>query len=204
MDRSGAPVIDPTQNVTALVIAAQKRFDDLMDAADKRIDDRLLAVENLAKERHQRGNDLRELEARHMREMLTVQSQFEVMLRDKETQRIDAIRAVDVGAVARASEVATAQAMTLATQVQVSAETLRNQVALSAQAAAAALAQALEPIQKSIEDLRKTQFEQAGAKSAQVEGKGNNQWVIGTAIGIAFFVISTVISITIVLSQRGS
>jgi hypothetical protein len=175
-------VVDPTKNVLDLVEAAVKRLDDMM-AANVR----------LAEEQIRRQDDLRKIEADHVKETADLRSKYEVMLRDKETQRIDAIRAVDVGAVARASEVATAQASTLATQVQVSAETLRGQVAASATAAAGALAVALEPIQKSIDELRRIQYEQQGQKAAQSEGKDSNQWTIGLIIAVALSVVSVIL-----------
>ena len=179
-------VIDPTENVMALVAGQTKRTDDLM-----------LANEKLAEARVRRQDDLRTLEARHLQELASLRSEFEQALREKETQRIDAIRAVDVQAVQRAAEVSAVQATTLATQVQASAETLRTQVATTATAQTTALAAALEPIQKDISELRKTQYEQQGQKAAQVEtrattaeSRGSNQWAIGIAIGIMISVVT--------------
>lgn len=68
VDSTGIPVLDPTANVLALVAAAIKRQDDLRDQ-----------------------------EARHVREMLSLRSQYEEKLRDKESARLDAIRTIDVG-----------------------------------------------------------------------------------------------------------
>jgi hypothetical protein len=176
---NGKP-IDPTENVMMLVAGQVKRTDDLMAASQK-----------LAKAREKRQDNLRATEARHIRELATTRAQFEAALRDKETQRIDAIRAVDVQAVQRAAEVSAIAATTLATQVQASAETLRTQVAATATAQTTALAAALEPIQKDISELRKTQYEQQGQKAAQVEtratraeDRGSNQWTIGLIIGM--------------------
>jgi hypothetical protein len=124
----------------------------------------------------QRQDDLRAMEANHIREIMSLRAAADHQLRDAdqklraaESSRIDAIRAVDVGAVNRAAEVSAAQALTLATQVATSAETLRTQVAAAAQAQTIALAAALEPIQKDIQDLRRVQYEQQGQKSATVE-----------------------------------
>jgi len=148
-DAQGRPAVDSTANVTAIVKAAVKRMDDL-----------------------------RRVEVRHFTEMLHQQKDFEKLraeyegqLRSAETARIDAIRAVDVGAVNRAAEVAATQASTLAAQVSVSAETLRTQVAAAASAATIALAAALEPVQKDIAELRKTQYEQAGQRLQVIEGR---------------------------------
>jgi anti-sigma-K factor RskA len=174
-------VVDPTKNVLDLVEAAVKRIDDLRAVNDRLIEERI-----------KRQDDLRTLASSHVKELAELRSKYEIMLGEKETQRIDAIRAVDVGAVGRASEVAAAQASTLATQVQVSAETLRGQVAASATAAAGALAVALEPIQKSIDELRRIQYEQQGQKAAQSEGRDSNQWTIGIIMGAAL-TITTII-----------
>ena len=74
----------------------------------------------------QRQDDLRESESRHQRELGGVREHYAAELRRAEAERIDAIRAVDVGAVNRAAEVASTQALTLATQVTTSTETLRT------------------------------------------------------------------------------
>lgn len=140
---AAATDVDPTTNVLQLVEAATKRQDDLRLA-----------------------------EAAHIREVIKLRAEYDAMLRDAESKRIDAIRAVDVGAVNRAAEVATAVAQTLAAQVATSAETLRNQVTAASTAQTIALAAALEPIQKDIGELRKTQYEQAGQKVGGSEAKG--------------------------------
>jgi hypothetical protein len=182
-------IIDPTENVMALVAGQVTRMNDLMAANEK-----------LAEARVRRQDDLRTLEARHLQELAVLRSEFEQALREKETQRIDAIRAVDVQAVQRAAEVSAVQATTLATQVQASAETLRTQVATTATAQTTALAAALEPIQKDISELRKTQYEQQGQKAAQVETRathaeerGSSQWTIGIVIAIIISVVSVIL-----------
>jgi hypothetical protein len=133
-------VPDPTRNVLDLVSAAIERQDDL-----------------------------RNMEARHLRELAALRAHYDEKLREAETARINAIRAVDVGAVNRAAEVSATQAQTLATQVTVSAETLRTQVAAAATAASTALSAALDPIQKDIADLRRAQYEALGQKTQVVE-----------------------------------
>jgi hypothetical protein len=153
-DRFNAPVIDPTANVIALTQAAVNRLDDLR-AADQRY---------------------AELEARHITEVATLRAAHNSALREAETARIDAIRAVDVGAVQRAAEVAAAQA-----------EALRNQVAAAATATAAALAAALDPIQKSIDDLRRAQYEAQGKQGQVIEhraGAGAVYAALGAAISL--------------------
>jgi hypothetical protein len=110
--------------------------------------------------------EMREAHALYIAEL---RANYETKLRDAETARIDAIRAVDVGAVQRAAEVAATQASTLAAQVSTSAETLRTQVAAAAGAQTIALNAALDPIQKRIDDLTRAQYEAQGQKTQVVE-----------------------------------
>ena len=143
-DARGVPVRDPSTNVMDVVDAAVERLDDLRVAALERADAAVIHVENMA----------------------AMRASFDEKLREAETKRIDAIRAVDVGAVNRAAEVSAAQALTLATQVATSAETLRAQVATTAEANRVALSTALNPVLESIADLRRIQYEQQGKSTA--------------------------------------
>lgn len=199
---NGGSTIDPTANVLQLVDAAVKRINDLMDARThlqaaelRRIDDLLEARNTLLAAREQRQDDLRAAESRHLKEIMELRATYDENLRAGETRRIDAIRAVDTGAVSRAAEVAAQQAATLAAQVQISADTLRGQVAASAQAAQVALATALEPLLKAVEDLRRVQYEQQGQKSAQSEGSGRSQWVIGVVVAVGLSLVSVAFEI---------
>lgn len=158
VDRFGRDVIDPTKNVLDLVAAAIARQDDLRQAESSHM--RELTAVRAEYDRLIRESDL---------EKAALRSRYEEQLRTQESARIDAIRAVDVGAVSRAAEVSAAQAQTLATQQQASADALRNQVEQARIATADALAQALAPITKSIEDLRAAQYQQQGEKSSKVE-----------------------------------
>jgi hypothetical protein len=171
-----APPIDPTKNVLDLVAAAIQRQDDLREAA-----------------------------AAHVQEIARLRANYDQRLREAETARIDAIRAVDVGAVNRAAEVSAQQAMTLAAQVATSAETLRTQVAAAATAATVALAAALEPIQKDIADLRRAQYEQAGQKAQVVEGtadrRGGTMSVIAVVSAVLAF-ISIVVVVVLAVALR--
>ena len=158
VDRYGAPVIDPTKNVLQLVEAAIARQDDLRESESRHI-------RELAAVRAEYDTQLRDAD----QEKAALRATYEDQLRKQESARIDAIRAVDVGAVTRAAEVSAAQAATLATQQQASADALRGQVEAARIATADALAQALAPITKSIEDLRAAQYQQQGEKSSKVE-----------------------------------
>ena len=129
VDASGQAVIDPTDNVKNLFDNTVKRLDDLRYEATS-----------------------------HTRDIMALRSMYEEKLRIAESDRIDAIRAVDVGAAA-----------ILANQVSASAEALRAQVEATRVTTAQSLAAALEPIQKDIADLRRVQYEQQGQKSAGIE-----------------------------------
>jgi len=156
VDAGGGPVIDPTQNVL-----------DLVDAAIARQD------------------DLRAMESRHLREVMDMRAKYDEMLREAETARINAIRAVDVGAVNRAAEVAAAAASALAAQVTASADAMRNTVLAAATSARAELAAAIEPIRKDIDDLRKTQWAAQGGRANVVEtreARGDSRLNVNTLI----------------------
>jgi hypothetical protein len=189
VDIRGRAVVDPTKNVLDLVEAAITRIDDLRAAENKRQD------------------DLREAGERHAREISKLTAIYEEKLADAETDRIDAIRAVDVAAVQRAAEVQAAQAQALATQVTVSAEALRNQVAAAATASATALASALDPIQKTIVTLQQFVYEATGQKTQVVETRaagGSAALWIGLAIAglVGFFsVMVSIIAIAYALAQ---
>jgi hypothetical protein len=169
VDRYGAPVVDPTKNVLDLVRAAIERQDNLREAESRHIrelasiraeHDQQLRVADQERDRELRASD---------HDRMAMRAAYEDKLRVQESARIDAIRAVDVGAVTRAAEVSATQAATLATQQQASADALRGQVEQARIATADALAQALAPITKSIEDLRAAQYQQQGEKSSKVE-----------------------------------
>jgi F0F1-type ATP synthase membrane subunit b/b' len=108
VDAQGNPVIDPTANVLILVDAAVKRLDDLRAAENRRIEE-LLALETL------RTKEVAQLHASYTEKLALAES-----------KRIDAIRSVDVAAVAIASDKAAQQATVLARAVETSAENLRT------------------------------------------------------------------------------
>lgn len=178
-DRYNEPVVDPTQNVLDLVNAAISRQDDLRDMQAKHIKE-MLSIRSV--------KTVSDVE--HIAEILRLRAEYDDKLRGKETERIDAIRAVDVGAVSRAAEVSAAQAATLANQVAASAETLRGQVEAARIQTATGLATALEPITKSIDELRAAQYQQQGEKSAYSETRTQSNWSVSTVIAVAAVVIT--------------
>ena len=186
-DRFGNPVWDPSRNVLDLVAAAIARQDDL-----RKMESGYLAQISTIREEHARY--IAELRAEYVRE-----------LREAETARIDAIRAVDVGAVNRAAEVSATQAATLATQVATSAEALRGQVEAARQQTATALAAALEPIQKDIQDLRRAQYEAQGQKTQVVETREvqtGTRMSQSTAIAFAVLLVAVVSLILLYATKK--
>jgi hypothetical protein len=161
----------------------------------------------------QRQDDLREMEAAHLREVIQIRADCQrdeidgvqhleklraehaKELREAESERIDAIRKVDVQAVQQAAEVQATREQTLAKQVADAAEAMRSQVAATTAAAATALATALAPITTSIEQLRQAMYEAQGNKAQTVETRekrnaGTNVWLAifaGGALIIGFF-----------------
>jgi hypothetical protein len=166
VDRVGNPVDDPTKNVMDLVEAAIKRQDDL-----------------------------RAVEGQALRREVELRAEYDEKLRRAETERIDAIRAVDVGAVNRAAEVAATVAATLAAQLAATAEASRVQVAAAAQASVTSLAAALEPIQKDIRDLRDSQNAIRGGK----EQTGETRLNVGSVFGIIAGVVGVIGLILVVV-----
>jgi hypothetical protein len=183
VDRFGTPVYDPSKNVDALVEAAIKRQDDLREMQARYV------------------GQIGEMREQHARYITELRAQYQKELREAETARIDAIRAVDVGAVNRAAEVSATQATTLATQVATSAEALRGQVEAARQQTATALAAALEPIQKDIQDLRRAQYEAQGQKTQVVEARGDQRFNTSTVIA-AIATLAAVISLILYVTKK--
>ena len=112
-------VRDPTINVQNLLRAAVKRIDDLRDAETRRVDERSIYTSTHLE---LRINE----EAAHTSEVMALRSSYEKQLAEKESARINAIREVDVAAVAIANERVTNQAAILATNQATSADALRT------------------------------------------------------------------------------
>src|ERR1035437_343982 len=135
--------VDPTANVLQLVQEAVRRIDDLQS---------MHVISN--KE-----------EMSHLNEKLQIHVGYMKELSFAESKRLDAIRSVDVGAVAIASERAAATATVLANQVTQRAETLRTLVASTAASVATNLAQVSTQLTDRLALLEKKQYENQG-KSA--------------------------------------
>jgi hypothetical protein len=199
----GIPYIDPTENVKALVgelkssvEAAMRRQDDLRDMGaehERYISELRAEYEDKLRQAHDSKAELR--------------ADYGDKLRLAETARIDAIRAVDVGAVNRAAEVSATAAAALAAQLVATAEASRVQVGAAAAASVTSLAAALEPIQKDIRDLRDSQALGRGAKEQVVESRdvrAGSQLSAGTIMGAASLALVLIFGIIgIFIATRG-
>ncbi len=128
------PYLDPTTNVLALVEAAVKRLDDLQ-----------------------------KVEVARLERQLDDHIEYTKQLAAAESKRIDAIRAVDVGAVAIASDRAGLQATALAAQVVASAEALRATAAATVLLWGSQLREFAEQLGSRISILEKAQYESKGS-----------------------------------------
>lgn len=161
-DAHGHVALDPTENVKLIVASAVRRGDDLRNTEARH-------TREILKLHTARSDDLRTSESDHLREISLLRANFYEELRDAESKRIDAIRAVDVGAVAAAAAVQLTQQNTLAATVASSAEAMRTQMQGQAQTVATTLDAKIAPLQSAIADLQRFQFESAGGKAQIVE-----------------------------------
>lgn len=145
VDRAGTPVVDPTLNVQNIIEAAVRRLDDLRGESVLARD---RAIENV-------------------KELMVVHAMYTEKLQVAEAKRIDAIRAVDVNAVAVANERAAAQATVLASQLATSAETLRALVATTATQVAQQLQQLTTQLTDRLATLEKGAYEGVGRTRVQ-------------------------------------
>lgn len=165
---------DPTYNVMSLVRAEAQRQDDLREMNDRHL------------------RDMINVRADDNRELIIVRAEYEEKLRLAEAKRIDAIRAVDVAALNRAQEVALQQASALAQQVTTVADTFRT-----------ALSTELGLIRRDIAELRELQSAQAGAKVQVAETRsaaGETRLNLGAVISVGALLISLVVLIVLLTS----
>ena len=150
----GNQYTDPTYNVLQLVEAAVKRLDDLSSI---------------------RADCTHEVIALN-KEILSLHIAYSEKLSLAESKRIDAIRAVDVGAVAIANERAVGQATVLANQLTASADILRTLVTTTA---TTTQTQVINPLIDRIALLEKSQYEGKGKGSGIKDLYG---WFIAAAL----------------------
>jgi hypothetical protein len=153
MSNGDPRTIDPTANVLMLVEAAVRRLDDLRAAEVRRIDDLLAQHVKSTKE-----------------------------LSTAESDRIDAIRAVDVGNVALANERAIQQAAVLADQLVKSAETLRVLVSTTAAAYAEQQSQLVGQLTERLGAVEKAQIASGASGGGKEKMWG---WLAAGVLGIA-------------------
>lgn len=117
---------------------------------------------------------------------LKLRSEHAIQLSIAEAKRIDAIRSVDITAVAIANDRAVASAVVLAAQVASSAETLRTLVAQTAQTVAGQLATMSSAINDRISALEKTQYTTSGKDTG-----GKDVWgYIVAAVAVIIAIVS--------------
>ena len=136
-----------------------KHYDnDMMlfaDKAIKRVDD-LRVAETI------RVNDRFNTERFWILKLLDQQHNYDEKLREAESKRIDAIRAVDVAAVSTANDKSAAQALVLANQVSSSSEVLRTLVANTATTVAKQLEDIVSQFNTRMGSVEKAQYENQG------------------------------------------
>jgi hypothetical protein len=148
-------IIDPTENVLKHVEGAVKRLDDIQQANGTRLSEIIcLNVKRI--------DDLRVAESRRVDEEAIMRAEFAEKLRDAEAKRIDVIRAVDVNAVAVASERANAQAAVLADQLAKSNESNRSLVQLIQTAFSTQLDAITKTFNERVGIVEKAQYENKG------------------------------------------
>jgi hypothetical protein len=161
-DYRGAAVLDPTENVKALNEAAFKALTDALTGSDRRQDDLRIAAADLARLHFDMNERAAALRDGHMKELMSLRSEYEERLSRAEASRIDAIRSVDVQAVLVASQRASDQATVLQNQVNTSAEALRTLVASTATTFAQNLQQTVGGLSTRLTTLEQGSYQAAG------------------------------------------
>src|ERR1035437_719254 len=160
VDAQGRTAIDPTENVKTLSAMSSRRQDDL-----------------------------REQNQLHAREMAHMEHAHAAEIRTLEAKRIDAILVNVADTALTTAAAAEIRATTLANQVAISADAMRAQVAVVAQASNDTLDRRFTPIQNSIEEIRRFQFATEGGKQQIVETRTQStHWGVWVGIGVAALV----------------
>jgi len=159
-DLTGLPQ-DPTHNVLYVLKQEVDRMNDLQAAESRRV------------------SEINALESKRVHEQMLLRAEYEKELKIAETKRIDSIRAVDVAAVAVATEKANQQALVLANQVASSAETVRSLINSSAITAAAQVQQIHQQLSDRIALLEKTSYEKQGSGNGMSRFYG---WIIAAVM----------------------
>lgn len=150
----GSGPIDPTKNVLDLVHAEVKRQDDLTGLNDKLTQSK---IDNL-QEQIKNGEEVTSLKAQHNADMIKLRGETQELIDEKESKRLDAVRAVDQLAVKTESERSATAIQALAKSQEVAADTLRNAVIESAKTLATQNERANSAIIERIAALEKSSY----------------------------------------------
>jgi hypothetical protein len=150
VDAAGGPVIDPTKNVLDVVDAAVRRLDDILEIRAQLTDEKIMRMER---------------EWIHLDRFGKLRAEYEAMLRQAESQRLDSIRQVDREDVNKTAAQNLAALQTLQTQTSTMAETLRTQVSNTATTLANQLAQQFAESNKRVSALELTSSEGRGKQA---------------------------------------
>jgi len=151
VDAFGGTVIDPTKNVYALVEAANKRQDDLR-----------MAQNELIKEQNRATKELMDVHALHQADIARLRAEHIKELGMMESNRLNAIRQVDVTAVRTEADRSLGAIQTLAAQTTQNAETLRAALVNTATTIAASTSATVSALQERIAALEKSSYEGVG------------------------------------------
>lgn len=138
------PYVDPTENVKTLVAASVRRADDLRIADQKYVD----------------------AELRHLNEMVALRASHGREINALESNRLNAIRQVDVLAVNTAADRAAQAIQALAATTATNAETLRNALNTTATTIANQTAATVSAITERLAALEKSMYEGKGKQTA--------------------------------------
>lgn len=166
--------VDPTQNVQRLVDAAIAHMSLAMQAEHARQNEITARLDGRISDERQRCDDLRRAGEKRGDD-----------LRQADNEQRLAVRGVDVESVKVASQKADATATVLASQVDKSAETLRQLVAATAAASSTQIAQQLAQVTERIGTLERVQSESRGTGKGMQDMGG---WIFGgvmTVLGVA-------------------
>jgi hypothetical protein len=167
VDARGGAVIDPTKNVLDLVAAAIARQDDLRAASKELFDAKLASEEKLSELRYIHSVEVAKALSDQLNAEARLRAEYDARLRDAESRRIDAIRLVDVNAVAEDRRRTGEQAVALATQVSQSADTVRALVASTKTSTDLSTNQITEALSRRITTLEQAGYQQAGQQKFQ-------------------------------------
>lgn len=163
VDYTGRQAVDPTKNVEALVKALEEKTKELREADLRLIQAKLDATKEIGDLKSRHSSDL----INSLAKEISLRADLGGELTKKETDRVNAVRLVDVQAVQVATERQTQAATALASQVVQSAEVLRNQQARVQEEARISLAASNAELTKRISELERSLSEGRGKQQFQ-------------------------------------